>query len=258
MRKVFSKVASPIKAMVDKCNELATMAVLFANGNIPIYWEAFDLSNPTIENTSGFVASCVAAGIVTLSRVFEMAKGVDKEESAIPHFSLGAFNFLAAGGSLFALLGGQVAPDAVSLGMTGAFAGWGMANTARGIEKKYAIAMKGIMRPAILWPASDISATISTAGWPFGLVALLKSQFVDRENVREMEVHTAQEFLEKHASWDRILLGSYALAASASHPSIAAGFLMFCVGYYQNGEFDINHSLIPDLKKVLRLEHLRP
>lgn len=224
------------------------MAVLFSAGNIPIYWEALDLHTPSFENTAGFVSSICAFATVAGSRILEIAKNIPKERSSIPHFSLAGFNFAAAGGSAFALINEHIDPSLLSVGMTAAFTGWGLANLTRGIEKRDDKLLRGVLRPDILWPSSDIAATLNTAGWPFGFIALLKSQFIDPENVRNIDVKTPQEFLIKHASWDRILLTSYGVAASMSHPYIAAGFVLFCLGYLENGDQDINKTFLKDLK----------
>ncbi len=233
-----------------RINDMATMAVCFAIGNIPIYWQAFVLENPTLLSKAGFGATSMAALLVTGSRLYEMHKNIPKEKSSIPHFTLSAFNFAAAGASLLSMINGYVDPDLITVGMAVAFTGWGTANLMRGIEKRKNRELESFIRPAILWPISDMAATINTAGWPFGLVSLTKSHFFDPPNARNIAVRTPTDFIIKHISWDRILLVSYAVAATTSHPLISSGFLLFCAGYYQNGEFDINKNFVRDFKRA--------
>ena len=240
---------------VEKTSEFLTMAVLFGVGNVPIYAQAFNVNGQNIENIIGLTASVFAALMVSGSRLREMQSDIPKDQSRIPHFTLSAFNFSAAGASALALAHGIVPVTMLSVGMTIAFVGWGAANLARGIEKRDGVNLQGFFRPGILWPLSDMAATIDTMGWPLGLTALLKSQYLDPPNVREMDVNSLADFAIKHMSWDRILMGSYLIAATMSPTYVAIGFLLFAAGYYQNGEFDLNRSFLPDLKRAIGYVH---
>ncbi len=239
------------KKCTGKINDLSTMAVCFAIGNIPIYYEAFVLNNPTLLSQTGFVATSLAALMVTGSRIYEMYKNTPKEKSSIPHFTLAAFNFAAAGASLLSMTYGFIAPNPITIGMTLAFAGWGTANTMRGIEKREGKELEGLLRPATLWPASDMAATMnSPLAFTLGGLALAKSKFLDTPDIRQTPVRTPTDFFKKHLSWDRILLASYMIAATTYPPFIAAGFLCFCAGYYMNAENDLNKSFVKDLKRT--------